>query len=711
MNSELNDYKITNTDGIIKSNDTGIKFSNDSPHYIEENSLSNQNEHFSENEQFDLDKKDESKDTSTSKDTGSLSNPTSVTTSAISSSSTAISSGLGSIIGGVASSVATAVIVVAAFVSALVINIALVMAGTSSLVFQLEMIGAQKEDFENKTYYAILEGNGYKQSQEIFMDTVYVTFEDLEPGTEYTITIRNDEKIFAQKSYFTASYDDQKGFLEAWYEEDTVYAWVNFRELKQNEFYTFTATDGQGKVLLKNSDVKPEKEYSFNVESSDTITFTLSVNGKVCCFEQLSVELEPSTSDDPQTEGDHQHNYIPSGFVWSYDQQDQLVAVGEGICEDCEDVLTIPAEISRDGDLVIASIAYNGTTYTDKRVEIDLTGKENVISENNCYFIKATNYVLGNIESENTIRYNNDSEHPYTIKGTAEDILNCINVYNSGLSILNVGYRTDYYFEFNNLNITASSKDYSSIFSVQTKYDVTIHIMVRGYVSFVTSDAYAFAVENTGENDVTVTFDITYVDSDSSFRCYDDLLECANLYSPEFEDSIIFEINGVQVDCNGEPIYEEEPEEYESNYDFTQGSWAWSNDNLTAYLSFPDMNGGEPYVVEAFVQEMETPAGCEEVGSIVYTASVYVELADEIFSDEQTVTLEPIGHDYGEPVFTWTQNGNDGPTATATFTCLNDSSHELVLNAEVTIDTSSPQMLQYVATVTYNNVTYTDYYS
>lgn len=552
MKGELNDYKITNKDGIIKSNNDGkIKYNNEDSHYFKENSLSNQNENFTEKETFDLDQKDETKKQNTLNDINNLTNSVSTATSSVTSSASTIGSSLGSVIGGVVSSIATATIVVAAFVSMLTINIALVLAGTNSLVFKLEMIGAQKEDFENKTYYAVLEGDGYKQSQEIFMDSVYITFDDLEPGKEYTITIRNDEKVFVEKSYFTTTEDDQRSFIEAWSEEKTVYALINVGELKSNEFYTFTATDSKGKVLFSDSDVKQEKKYSFNVESSDTISLTLAINGKVCCFEQCVVEFEPTSGDDPETGDTHTHNYIPSGFVWEYDDQGNLIAFGEGICAECEDVLRIPAEMSRDGDFVIASIIYNGTQYTDKRVEIDVTGKEDMISDDNCYWIKPNSFVLGNPDSDDTISYRNNR---YIIKGTAEGISNFINIYNSGLSIPDVGYRSDYYFEFNNLNIIADGNSSSTIFSVQTKYDVTIHIAVRGKVSLTTNGSYCFNVENYSDDDITVTFDVTFIDEDSSFDCFDELFETTSLYNPESDTNIVFNINGVQVDSNGEEI-------------------------------------------------------------------------------------------------------------------------------------------------------------
>ncbi len=658
MKSELNDYKITNGDGVIKcKNDGKIRFNNDNPHYIKENPLSDQKEIFDSTETFDdktkvsATQKYEPDNTQFSTGTSSTTASTAVSTmpsttasamaSTVASATASVGGSIGALAGIVATSVMTVVMVVAIFLSTLTINLSLVMADMHSLIFEIEMRGAQEEDFQNPIY-AILEGNGYLQTQEISMDSVYIIFEDLEAGEEYLITIKNDEKVFVEKSFFTATNDIQRGFIEAWNEEGRVYAFVNIEELESDEFYTFKATNSSGKVIFQNSDTEPEKKYSFDIEGPDILTFTLSINGKVCCFQQLIIELE-----------EHEHNYSPSGFVWSYDEDSGWTAIGEGVCEECEDVLRIPAEMSRDGDVIIASITYEGTTYTDKRVEIDLTDKEDVISyDDNCYYLKARSFVLGNLESETSISYEHDENHPYIVKGTAEEISNSIIVYNRIIT------KSDYYIEFNNLNLVASVEN--TILDVQTVSDVTIHIAIRGDVSLMTRGSHCFNVENTGSNsDIVVTFDITYIDSDSSFYCFDEYWEATNLYSEESETNIVFNINGVQVNSYGEPMDEI------GSYDFTQGTWSWSNDYLTAYISFPEVNGGEPLTYEAFVQEYETPASCEEMGSIVYTASVYVEEAGDIFSDEQIVELQPTGHDYSDLI----EADNNGNGLEAHYEC------------------------------------------
>ena len=589
MKSELNDYKITNGGGVIKSNNDGkIRFDNDNPHYIKENSLLTQNETFTETETFDLKNK---VNNSKQEQSNNVSNSTTSTASStVASSTSAISSSLGTLVGGVVSSVATAVMVVVAFVSIMTINISLVLAGTSSLVFKLEFQNAQEQDFET-SIYATLEGNGYSQTQEIFADSVYLTFEDLEAGKEYTITVRNEEKIFVQKSFFTATKDNEKVFIEAWNEDNIVYALVSCRNLKSSDYYTLTATDSSGKVLFKSSGSELEKEYSFVYDKFDTLAFTLSINGKVCCFQQLSMYFEP------------EYNFENGAWEWSSDYTSASISFpeihgGEALVITAEiEIISDEYDCEEPGSVTYyASVLINDELYSDERV----------------------------VETEAVGHDYGEPVFTWTEIGdgySAVAVFTCLN----------------------NRNHT-----------------LTLEANVEIDEGYVESLRYVATVELNGQ-----------------------------IYTDYFSGS----------------DYVNEPE-----YDFENGIWEWSNDYLTAYISFPEIHGGESLTYEAFVQEYETPASCEEMGSIVYTASIYVEEADEMFSDEQVVDIKPTDHDYGEPVFEWSQNGNDEPTAIAIFTCRNDSNHVLRMQAEVSMEYSGDQTLQYVATVTYNGVTYEDIY-
>jgi len=76
----------------------------------------------------------------------------------------------------------------------------------------------------------------------------------------------------------------------------------------------------------------------------------------------------------------------------------------------------------------------------------------------------------------------------------------------------------------------------------------------------------------------------------------------------------------------------------------------------------------------------------------------------------EAVTIPATGHSYGEPVWQWAE---DHSTAKATFTCANDVSHTVEVNADISVETTDPTyaadgQTKYTATVTFNNHTYTD---
>ena len=700
MKSEFNHYNISNPDGVDKTKYSEEKkiYTNDDPDSFKENSFDDQSE--CDNSVLDdMSFENTSKTNTTQKiDISSVSS-----TSATSTISSVASSGLSAIAGVVASSVMTAVMVVVAFVSTLTVNLSLVMASINSFVFQVEFSGVQEEDY-NMQMFAILENkNGDYREQEINFDTLFVTFDDLEPGTEYVIIIKNEEKEFVKKSYYTATKWQERGYIFAFCEGDEVFVGVEDVKLNAGEYYTITAKDNSGKVMFATDDVEQNKDFRFKLDEEKNLYFTLAIGGKVFAVTQIEFEPKP----DPHKEGydldngvwswgdnnssatisfakfdggdplvisaqvresyfeptceqdgyysylasveyDGQiyqdtkivvqensaygHNYVPRGFVWDHDEYGNVIAFGEGVCSNCEQVYTMAADMSQNGDLYTASIVYDGRTYTENRVEINLTDKQSSMTEQNHYQIKPYSFLYGSYESEQYIDFLNNKDHPYIIKGTANQVTSCFDIYNTGILS-----RSDYYFVFDNVSINTSSSGEAIIFNLSTTCDVTIHIDIVGEVEFNTSNMYAFFASTTREN-ISVTFDINYLDQDSSFVCYDDYNETTNYYGC-LDLNVIFKINGVRFDPNGEEI---------SQYDFTQGTWSWSNDYTEAYLSFPEVNGKEALVFEVFVQAMETPATCDEMGSIVYTASIYVEEADELFSDEQIVEIEPTGHIYGE---------------------------------------------------------------
>ena len=87
-----------------------------------------------------------------------------------------------------------------------------------------------------------------------------------------------------------------------------------------------------------------------------------------------------------------------------------------------------------------------------------------------------------------------------------------------------------------------------------------------------------------------------------------------------------------------------------------------------------------------------TPATCTEPGVESRTCSRCQET--------ETRAIEAIGHDWGEPAWTWEGNDEDGYTATATFTCKNDAAHTQTVNATITSETGEDGSVTYTATVT-----------
>ena len=137
--------------------------------------------------------------------------------------------------------------------------------------------------------------------------------------------------------------------------------------------------------------------------------------------------------------------------------------------------------------------------------------------------------------------------------------------------------------------------------------------------------------------------------------------------------------------------------------------WKW-NDDFTASATFTCANDDSHVeTVNATVtNEVTTAATCEADGVRTYTAKVTFEGKD--YTDTKTETLPATGHAYGEPVWKW----NDDFTASATFTCGNDTSHVETVNAAVTNAVTTAATCEadgvrtYTAKVTFEGKDYTD---
>ena len=137
--------------------------------------------------------------------------------------------------------------------------------------------------------------------------------------------------------------------------------------------------------------------------------------------------------------------------------------------------------------------------------------------------------------------------------------------------------------------------------------------------------------------------------------------------------------------------------------------WKW-NDDFTASATFTCANNDAHVenVTATVTNAVTTEATCEADGVRTYTAKVTFGGRD--YTDTKTETLSATGHAYGTPVWKW----NDDFTASATFTCGNDTSHVKNVTAEVTSAVTTPAACEttgvrtYTAKVTFEGKGYTD---
>lgn len=286
MKDELNNYNIANSDGISPrcDNDGKVAFDNDASDYIREDAKSKQPEFSGVSEAFD-------DSPAVSEEDGSQGN---METSLSSSSSAASASasaggGVGALAGVVASSVAAAVVVVAVFLSTLAISLSLVIADMHSLVFGVTMTGAQEEDFETPIYAVLTSDDGTHLEQEVKRDTVLLTFDDLEPGREYRLIVKNEQKVFDEITCFTTTQPNQKGEIVSSMRGNDVFVTVRKADLKASEHYTLIAKDAQGNTVFSKDGVEPFAEYTFKVDKPKALYFYLMVGDKTYAISQIEL--------------------------------------------------------------------------------------------------------------------------------------------------------------------------------------------------------------------------------------------------------------------------------------------------------------------------------------------------------------------------------------------------------------------------------------
>ena len=123
--------------------------------------------------------------------------------------------------------------------------------------------------------------------------------------------------------------------------------------------------------------------------------------------------------------------------------------------------------------------------------------------------------------------------------------------------------------------------------------------------------------------------------------------------------------------------------------------YKWSDDYKSCTATVKCTNCEAVETDTAIIGIDTTPATCTVDGKTVYTAT----FSSNLFTTQtKEVTIEKLGHTYGAPVWSWSE---DGKTATATFTCANNSEHTSAVPAAITSTEKKAASCTEMGTTTY----------
>ncbi|MBQ5977952.1 MAG: dockerin type I repeat-containing protein [Oscillospiraceae bacterium] len=110
------------------------------------------------------------------------------------------------------------------------------------------------------------------------------------------------------------------------------------------------------------------------------------------------------------------------------------------------------------------------------------------------------------------------------------------------------------------------------------------------------------------------------------------------------------------------------------SHEWSEPSYVWAEDNSSVTATRVCKNNEEHTETETVetTSEVTVRPSCEDEGEMTYTA-LFENPAFE--TQTRTVVIPAAGHDWGEPVYVWTET-EDGFTVTATMTCANDAAHD-----------------------------------
>ena len=675
----FNGFQINNPDGVLNENFDDWKKStaNGTNEIAKESSLSGQRE-TSQSEIVDPNRNNNGQNGADGRaSSDALSSHAQPTPQSLSTTSV-IGGGIGALTGALASTALATALVITMFVSALTINLSLIMADVNRLVVQIVMSGAQEEDFKTPIV-AILDGDDGKHIvQNVYSDTLFLEFDGLSPNAEYSICVRNAEKIFDEKTFLTASKGANRGSVSAYMDGNDVIISAQNVVLEEREYYSVKAVDSRGEVVFGEDSQESDGFFKFTLTESKDLYITLDIGGKVFATCQINPKPWPV------------YDFENGSWDWTSDFKASVSFSekngGEPLVlpADVSEEITVSPECETDGEITYtATVNYGGVIYSDAQTDsIPALGHEygdptftwtensdgyTVTAEFTCSRGDSTETVAAEVVSVVTPPTSKkDGYTTYTATVVFED-----EAYTDEKVIVDEGSALGYDYGDPVFTWTETSDGYT----VTAKFFSEI----GDHTEIVTAEVVTVVTDPTCEKDGYTTYTATVVFEEETYT--------------------------------DEKVTADEGSALGHDYDDPTFDWVETSDGYDVSAEFTCSRGDSTETVTADVVTVVTPPTETNDGYTTYTATVVFE--DETYTDEKVVVDEgsALGYTYGEPVFTWTET-SDGYSVTAKFTA-ESGDHTETVTAEVVPVVTPPACEKdgyttYTATVVFEDETYTD---
>ncbi len=226
-----------------------------------------------------------------------------------------------------------------------------------------------------------------------------------------------------------------------------------------------------------------------------------------------------------------------------------------------------------------------------------------------------------------------------------------------------------------------------------------VDVSLNGWTRRGNSDVYTITQTGHAYGNPTWTWNDDHTSATATRICANDPTHTVSMTDNEIESVIIDKTHTT----DGKATYTAEV------------TFAYDNKTFTDVVEIVDTASGH-HTTKVDAKD----ATCEATGNLEYWIC-NDEGCGKLFKDEnalvettlEAVTLEALGHNYVNPTWTWTQNGNFYTGATLTFTCANDATHKQTPEVTFTADQTNPDCtnagkIVYTATATFEGKTYTD---